>query len=112
MDFEGRIIAVLEKKSGLSKNTGNPWAKQDYVIEETSGDYPKKMVFEVFGDDKIEQFAIKKGEQLRVSFNVDANEYQGKYYNSIKGWKVERLGGTTTAPKQSNRDNSIDDIPF
>ena len=59
---------------------------------ETQEQYPRKMCFDVFGADKIAQFAIKIGDQLTVSFDIDAREYQGRWYNSIRAWKVERVG--------------------
>ena len=89
MELRGKIIAVLEKKSGVGKSTGNPWSAQSYVLE-TMEQYPKKMVFEVFGEDKIGQFNIQPGEELTVSFDIDAREYQGRWFNSIRAWKVDR----------------------
>ena len=59
MEISGKIIAVLEKQSGISKS-GNNWASQEYVLE-TSEQYPKKICFRVFGEDKINQFAVKEG---------------------------------------------------
>ena len=58
MEFTGRIIAVLEARSGVSARTGNTWKTQDYVIEESMGQFPKRMVFNVFGEDNIQRFNI------------------------------------------------------
>ena len=76
MEITGKIIAVLEPRGGVSK-TGNPWKVQEYVLE-------------VFGEDKIQQFNIQAGEELTVSFDIDAREWQGRWFNSIRAWKVER----------------------
>ena len=54
MELSGKVIAVLDPRSGVSK-TGNPWMVQEYVIE-THDQYPRKMCFDVFGEDKIKQF--------------------------------------------------------
>lgn len=89
MEITGKIIHVLEKRSGVAKATGNPWSMQSYVLE-THDQYPRKICFEIFGEDKINQFAIQAGEELVVSFDIDAREYQGRWYNSIRAWKVER----------------------
>ena len=57
------------------------------------------MCFDVFGADKIEQFNIQMGEELTVSFDVDARQWQDRWFNSIRAWKVERVGaGTPMAP--------------
>ena len=90
MELAGKVIAVLEPRGGVSK-TGNEWKVQEYVIE-THDQYPKKMCFDVFGADKIAQFNIQAGEELNVFFDVDAREWNGRWFNSIRAWKVERVG--------------------
>ena len=57
MDLTGRIIAVLPPQSGTSARTGNPWMSQEYVIE-VPGQYPRRCVFRVFGEDRIRQFKL------------------------------------------------------
>ena len=95
MEITGKVIAVLPLKSGVSASTGNAWSTQDYVIE-TAGTYPAKCCFNVFGEDKIKAMDIKVGEELKVSFDIDAREYQGRWFNSIRAWKVERGTQETT----------------
>ncbi len=90
MEIEGKIIAVLPAREGVSARTGTPWKTQDYVIE-THEQYPRKCCFNVFGSDKIQLFNIQVGEELRVSFDIDAHEYQGRWFNSVRAWKVERI---------------------
>ena len=89
MELAGKVIAVLEPRGGVSR-TGNPWKVQEYVIE-THDQYPRRMCFDVFGEDKINQFNIQVGEELNVSFDIDAREWQGRWFNSIRAWKVERV---------------------
>lgn len=90
MEIEGKIIAVLPAREGVSSRTGSPWMTQDYVLE-THDQYPRRCCFNVFGSDKIQLFNIQIGEELRVSFDIDAREYQGRWFNSIRAWKVERI---------------------
>ena len=89
MELTGKIIAVLPANSGVSARTGNPWMSQEYVIE-VPGQYPKKCVFRIFGEDRIKQFNIQQGEDLTVSFDIDAHEYNGRWFNNLRAWKVER----------------------
>ncbi len=89
MEIEGKIIAVLDAREGVSAR-GTQWKSQDYVIE-THEQYPKKCCFNVFGADRIDLFKIQVGEELKVSFDIDAHEYQGRWFNSIRAWKVERI---------------------
>ncbi len=89
MEITGKIIAVLPAQGGVSQRTGNPWKSQDYVIE-THDTYPKKCCFRVFGEDKINQFNIQMGEEMTVSFDIDCHEYQGRWFNDIRAWAVNR----------------------
>lgn len=129
MEITGKIIAVLPARSGVSARTGSEWKVQEYVLE-TQEQYPRKICFDVFGSDKIDQFNIQLGEVLTVSFDIDAREYQGRWYNSIRAWKVDRgasmpMGAPTaveapfapTAQPAAPMDfsaggDSNDDLPF
>ena len=89
MEVTGKIIAALEKKSGVAKASGNTWVAQEYVIE-IPGIYPKRVCFEVFGEERIKEFDIKVMDTLTVSFDIDAREYNGRWFNSLRAWKVVR----------------------
>ena len=90
MEITGKIIVVMPAREGVSQSSGNPWKSQEYVIE-TQEMYPKKCCFNVFGAEKIQQFNIQLGEMLTVSIEINANEYQGRWYNKINAWQVQRL---------------------
>ena len=89
MDLTGKIIAVLPASSGVSQRTGNSWMSQDYVIE-VPGQYPRKCVFRVFGEDRIKQFNIQQGEDVTVSFDIDAHEFNGRWFNDVRAYNVVR----------------------
>ncbi|MDR1380842.1 MAG: DUF3127 domain-containing protein [Tannerella sp.] len=87
METRGKIIAVQPVQTGEGKN--GTWKKQDYVIEyEQNTQYPRKMMFNLWGD-KIDQYNITEGQSLKVSFDIDCREYNGRWYNDIRAWKVE-----------------------
>ena len=88
MEFTGKIIKVLEARGGVSNRTGNLWKMQDFVIEETVGQFPKRMVFNVFGEDNLTRFNIQEGQELTVSFDINAREYNGRWYNDVRVWNV------------------------
>ena len=96
MEIEGKIIAVLPKQEGVSRSTGNPWASQEYVLE-THDQYPRKCCFRIFGADRITNMNVQIGEEVRVSFDIDAREYNGRYYNTLTAWKVERIDPNAVA---------------
>ena len=94
-DIYGKIIAVLPTRSGTSAR-GTHWSSQTAVIE-TQEQYPKKLAFDVIND-KIDQFNIQVGEFLTVQFDINAREYNGRWFNSINAWNVIRQ--TQQAPAQ------------
>ena len=89
MELQGKVIAVLPEKTGISAR--GEWRLASYVIE-TQEQYPKKLAFDVFGGDKIANFGIQLGEVINVSFDIDAHEYNGRYFNQVRAWNVVRPG--------------------
>lgn len=88
-EITGKIIAVLPTRSGTSAR-GTQWSSQTAVIE-THEQYPKRVAFDVFGD-KITEFNLQVGEEVTVSFDINACEYNGKWWNSVNAWQVIRPG--------------------
>ena len=95
MEIQGKIIVVLPERSGVSQR-GNQWRSISYVLE-TQEQYPKKLTFDVTND-KIDQLNIQLGEILTVQFDINAREYNGRWFNSINAWNVIRK--TQQAPSQ------------
>ena len=137
MELTGKIIAVMAAQSGVSARTGNNWMSQEYVIE-VPGQYPRKCVFRLFGEDRIKQFNIQQGEDLTVQFDIDAHEYNGRWFNEVRAYNVVRgqlgaqpmadvsggpqaspfppVGGATApfppAQEPASEGDSKDDLPF
>ena len=97
MDLTGRIIAVLPAQSGVSSRTGNSWMSQDYVIE-VPGQFPRRCVFRLFGEDRIKQFNIQMNEDVTVQFDIDAHEYQGRWFNDVRAYNIIRGQVPPVAP--------------
>ena len=95
-EITGKIIAVLPTKSGTSAR-GTQWSSQTAVIE-TKEQYPKRVAFDVLGD-RIAEFNLQVGEEVTVSFDINAREFNGKWFNSVNAWQVVRQGGQQ-APMQ------------
>lgn len=126
MDLKGKIIQVLAPVEGTSSRTGQPWKKQEFVLETNDSQYPRKCCFTVFGEDKLQQFNIQNGEEVTVSFDIDAHEYNGRWFNSIRAFRVSHEQGApavqaapvaVTAPAPQDTPtappaDSQDDLPF
>ena len=89
-DITGKIIAVLPTRSGTSAR-GTQWSSQTAVIE-THEQYTKRVAFDVLGD-KITEFNLQVVEEVTVSFDINAREHNGKWWNSVNAWQVVRQVG-------------------
>lgn len=78
----------MPERSGVSQR-GNAWKSREFVGEEINVQYPHKMVFEVYGEDKLNSFNLHSNDIVKVYFDIDAREYNGRWYNSVRAWKVE-----------------------
>ena len=94
MEVVGKIIQVLPAQEGVGRN-GNPWKVQPYVLE-TLDQYPRKVHFEVFGEDRIKQNPCDIDQLVTVSFDIESREFNGRWYTSIRAWKIQQ-GDTTQA---------------
>jgi hypothetical protein len=119
MELNGKIIQIMPEQGGNGRN--GTWRKRDYIVE-TQGNYPKKVCVTVWGD-KIDQFNLQAGEQVKFGLELESREYNGKWYTEAKGWKVDREGeAAQTGRSQASAvmpdvttfsDDSADDVlPF
>jgi hypothetical protein len=88
MDITGKITQILPAQTGEGKN--GTWKKQSFVIE-TMDEYPKSVCFTAWGD-RVELNRMAVGEQIKVYFDLESREFNGKWYTDAKAWKAESLG--------------------
>lgn len=107
MELQGKIIVALEPRTGDSKrNPGEKWMSQEFVLE-VPGQYPRKMVFNVWGADRLQRFNIQVGKSYTVSFDIDAREWNGRWFSDIRAYDVRPYdpaatgdnGAAPTAPE-------------
>ena len=97
MEIVGKIIQVLPLQSGTSSRTGNSWQVQSYVLE-TQEQYPRKVCFEIFGEDKIKNNPCNIDDLVTVSFDIESREFNGRWYTSIRAWRVQQGDQTAAQP--------------
>ena len=95
MEVVGKIIQVLPAQEGVGRN-GNPWKVQPYVLE-TLDQYPRKVHFEVFGEDRIKQNPCEIDQLVTVSFDIESREFNGRWYTSIRAWRIQQGDMTQAA---------------
>jgi hypothetical protein len=103
MELEGKISVVLPAQSGISQSTGNKWMSQEYVMSyywfpnQTNA---SNILMRVFGEDRIKQFNLQQNDEVRVSFHVEAHEYNGRWFNEIRLDGVTFIGASTAKAPQ------------
>lgn len=110
MEFEG-IITHLGKEEEVGQNG---LRKVTFVLEEdTDREYKASMAIDLFNDrmDMIKEY--KEGDKIKASLNFRSREYNGRWFNSIGAWKIEKLGDSATgATAASTNSAGNDDLPF
>lgn len=120
MRIEGIVKAVMPVRAGSTQK--GEWASMDFVLE-TQERFPQTVVINIFGKDKIDGYALKQGDAVTVDYEFRAREYNGKWYNEIRAWAVNRPGQTAppvvqgavlAAPPETAQvaDGSDDNLPF
>ena len=99
MQFKGKIIEALPVVTG--QGARGQWVKQGFVMEYDSGQYPKSIAFDVFGDEKLQKFRISVGEELICDIDFKAVKGRnGGTFNSVDCWNVTRVNQVQQQPQQ------------
>ncbi len=98
------LLQLLPIQTGTGKNVD--WRKQD-IIGETQEQYPKKICISLWGD-TIDSVRLAVGQVLKIDFDIESREYNGRWYTSVKAWKIELAESpqstyktTTSSPSSS-----------
>ena len=90
MQFKGIIKEALPVVTG--QGARGQWVKQGFVLEYDSGQYPKSIAFDVFGDERLQKFRISVGEELICDIDFKAVKGRnGGTFNSVDCWNVTRV---------------------
>ncbi len=83
MTIDGNIKLIGEVQtfdSGFTKRQ---------VVVTTNDQYPQEVAIDFTKDGCAMLDNYKVGMNVSVSINIRGNEYNGKYYVSLNGWKIE-----------------------
>ncbi|MDD3195962.1 MAG: DUF3127 domain-containing protein [Paludibacter sp.] len=94
MQLTAKLTQVLPLQTGNGRN--GEWKKQDIIVE-TDGQYPKKVCVSIWGD-KINPQHLQPGTTLKIDFDVESREFNGRWYTDVKAWKVEAENAEGSSP--------------
>ena len=111
--MEIKVVGTIEKLMPISKGisaAGREWVKQDIVMSMTNGQFVKHLAATVMGQERIDNFKLRVGDNIVAYLDIDAREYNSRWYNSINIWKVERVGSNVnnhvSSGSQQNGNNA------
>ena len=114
---KGTLSKILAGEAGTTK-AGKDWKKITFTLINNDGYEGREMLysFEIFGTEKVDNFIKynKEGSAVEVMFNIQVNEWKGKYYTSLQAWKVmagERVEQAAQTP-QPIEDEESEILPF
>lgn len=100
MQFKGQLVAKISEREGDSQN--GHWRIAQFLLQEVST-YPRKLVVDVSDDRnrRIESFEERIGQNVTVNWDIDAREYNGRWFNSVRAYAIsdfEEPARTAPAP--------------
>lgn len=99
MEVTGQITFIAQQQSGMSQN-GNNWVKQEFVITTLDAQHPKQIAFSLFGQERIQQANLQGGAIVKVRFDIDSHEHNGRYYTQLTAWSVAPFQATQAPTQQ------------
>lgn len=99
MEITGKIIAAMPEVSGVSSR-GNTWKKREYVLENTEGQFARKIAFTCFGEN-ADRIQLEVGQEVKIYFDIESREFNGRWYTDLRAWRAEPLAAaaSTAAPQ-------------
>jgi hypothetical protein len=85
LQLTGTIKVIFQAETYPSGFT-----KREFVVT-TKEQYPQDVKIELVKDKTAILDSFSEGQEVTVHFNLKGNEFNGKYYVSLQGWKVEEV---------------------
>ena len=87
MEITGFLVKKLSERNGESQN--GAWRQAEFLVE-VPGNRPRRINFAVRDGNvgRIARFESLVGKTVTVSFDIDAREWQGKWFNDLNAWGI------------------------
>jgi hypothetical protein len=94
LKLEGKIekIGQEEQIKNLTKKS---------MLLTTNDKYPQTVQLDFINDKVKELLKFNVGDEVSVDFNIRSNEYKGKYYTNLQGWRIAQLLGEVSNLQQN-----------
>ncbi|MFI3286885.1 MAG: DUF3127 domain-containing protein [Rikenellaceae bacterium] len=96
MDFEAIVHLVLPAVTG--EGARGQWTKQEVIFEVANNEYGRKICVGFWNDKAASAAALRVGERVMVSVNIESRERNGRWFTEARGWKFTILNPNAAAP--------------
>ncbi len=118
---KGKVHSILPEQKGTSAR--GEWKKQDFVVETTDDQFPRKICFTLFNDKTSSLEKIEPNMEVEVSFSIESREYNQKWFTNVNAFRIEKVTSENpqaiTPPPYAEIDippldskDADDDLPF
>ena len=125
MEFEGIVYRIMPVTKGTSAR--GDWQRQDVIFDYSDGgNFTRKMCVTFFNrpDDVAK---LREGARYQVSVNIDAREYNGRWFTDIRAWRLQPVEAAAAPEAPAMPDlppltaeptyaaapaQEVDDLPF
>ncbi|MBO5350226.1 MAG: DUF3127 domain-containing protein [Alistipes sp.] len=125
MEFEGTVYRIMPVTKGTSAR--GDWQRQDVIFDYSDGgNFTRKMCVTFFNrpDDVAK---LREGARYQVSVNIDAREYNGRWFTDIRAWRLQPVEAAAAPEAPAMPDlppltaeptyaaapaQEVDDLPF
>lgn len=87
-EAQGTILQELSCRRGVTR-TGKDYERREYLMEVHNSRFRHKLKFAMTSYDGPIDQPLAPGDTLTVHFTIEANEYKGKWYNTIEAYAIE-----------------------
>jgi len=88
MNIEGKITYIGSEETVWSQGL----RKRTFVVEEVSDkEWKSSLAIDLFKDKTALLDGLQIGTFVKVGINYKANQYNGKWFNSISAWKIDAV---------------------
>lgn len=96
LEITATLIQVMPEVTGQGQK--GPWVKQKFVVETTTEKFPKKICFSIWGEKTAALRDLKPRTPIKVFFNLESREYQGRWYTEARAWQIGPASPSTHQP--------------
>ena len=78
---------------GATRTTPKGWRYRELVVEDDDPRYPQQIPVQFSGERVALLDCIRKGDYVRVTFDLAGRQWEDRYYATVRGWTIDVRGG-------------------